>query len=203
MKRSASLFRAVLLLALPAAAEATAVTVSVADDAGQPLADAVVWVMVQGTRAVAAPGTGAQIQQRGRRFDPSVTVVQTGTAVTFPNFDTVRHHVYSFSPIQKFELKLYSGTPSAPVVFDRPGVATLGCNIHDRMQAWVVVVDTPHFARTDAAGVANLELPAGAHRLRAWHPMRGESGAPVEQALSVGPNPSRVAVTLPQETVPR
>ena len=42
-----------------------------------------------------------------------------------------------------FELKLYAGVPAAPIVFDKPGIVTLGCNIHDQMVAWVVVVDTP------------------------------------------------------------
>ena len=63
--------------------------------------------------------------------------------MSFPNFDTVRHHVYSFSPAKTFELKLYAGVPNTPVVFDKPGIAVLGCNIHDNMAAWVVVADTP------------------------------------------------------------
>ena len=42
-----------------------------------------------------------------------VTVVPTGTAVHFPNRDTVRHHLYSFSPVKTFEIKLYVGTPAA------------------------------------------------------------------------------------------
>jgi hypothetical protein len=95
--------------------------------------------------------------------------VQTGTAVSFPNFDVVRHHVYSFSPIKVIDLKLYTGTPTEPIVFDKPGVAALGCNIHDQMSAHIVVVDTPVFAITDAAGVARFDLPAGEHRLKAWH----------------------------------
>ena len=89
------------------------------------------------------PLGGVQIAQAKRQFSPRVTVVTVGTPVTFPNFDTVRHHVYSFSPVKTFELKLYAGVPNAPVVFDKPGIAVLGCNIHDQMAAWVVVVDTP------------------------------------------------------------
>jgi plastocyanin len=96
------------------AAGAAALSVSVTDRAGAPLADAVVYVMVRGAKALAEPGTTAQIGQRERQFTPRITVIQTGTSVTFPNFDTVRHHVYSFSPIQKFELKLYAGTPTVP-----------------------------------------------------------------------------------------
>ncbi len=166
---------------------------------GKPLASAVVAVIVKGTRAAATPGTTVQIAQRERQFQPQLSVFQTGTAVQFPNFDTVRHHVYSFSPIQKFELKLYAGTPAVPVMFDKPGIATLGCNIHDRMLAWVVVVDTPYFAKTDAAGVALIDLPAGDHRLRAWHPGLTEFGAWVEQAVHVGAGADRAALVVPVE----
>jgi hypothetical protein len=107
--------------------------------------------------------------QRDRQFAPQLLVVQTGTAVSFPNFDTVRHHVYSFSPIKVIDIKLYSGTPAEPIVFDKPGVAALGCNIHDRMSAHIVVVDTPTFARTDAKGQASFDLPPGEHVAKAWH----------------------------------
>jgi plastocyanin len=142
---------------------------TVLDGDGKPLADAVVAVLPRGARSTAVPGAQAELAQRNRSFDPSLLVVQAGTAVNFPNFDTVRHHVYSFSPAKTFELKLYSGTPAQPVVFDKPGVAVLGCNIHDRMAAWVVVVDTPLHAKTDTAGRAELDLPDGEHRVQLWH----------------------------------
>lgn len=159
------------LLALAAgSSQALPWTVQVRNAAGQPLADAVVAVELRGRPAKAVAGTRAEVAQRERQFQPAVLVVQTGTAVHFPNFDTVRHHVYSFSPIKPFDIKLYSGTPAEPVVFDKPGVAALGCNIHDQMSAYIVVVDTPLFARTDAAGLARFDLPAGEHQIKAWHP---------------------------------
>ena len=179
-------------------AHAAAVMVAVVDADGKPVAQAVVSVLVKGARAHAAPGTTAQIAQKERQFQPQLTVIQTGTSVWFPNFDTVRHHVYSFSPIQRFELRLYAATPAAPVVFDKPGVALLGCNIHDRMQAAVVVVDTPYFAVTDAAGVARLDLPAGEHRVRAWHEGLGESGAPVERPLAMASGAAQLTIALPR-----
>lgn len=169
-----------LLVLLPCGA-ALAATVAVTDAAGRPIRDAVVSVV--GEAAAAAPEATAAIQQVGRRFDPIVTVVRIGTAVAFPNNDTVRHHVYSFSPAKRFEIKLYVGTPAQPIVFDKPGIVTLGCNIHDRMLAWVVVVDSPHFAKTDAAGVAVLNVPPGRHRLRVWHPGLGEEAPPFEASL--------------------
>ncbi len=159
------------ILALAAgSSQALPWTVQARNAAGQPLADAVVAVELRGRPAKAAAGTLAEVAQRERQFQPAILVVQTGTAVHFPNFDTVRHHVYSFSPIKPFDIKLYSGTPAEPVVFDKPGIAALGCNIHDQMSAYIVVVDTPLFARTDAAGLARFDLPAGEHQIKAWHP---------------------------------
>ena len=137
------------LLAAAPLAHALPWVVQVRGGSGEPLADAVVAVELRGQPSRAAAGTRADMAQRERQFQPYVLVVQTGTAVNFPNFDTVRHHVYSFSPVKTFDLKLYSGTPAEPVLFDKPGVATLGCNIHDRMSAHIVVVDTPLFAKTE------------------------------------------------------
>lgn len=183
------------LLLTSLGAAASPVNVTVTDSAGKPLADAAVYVIVKGQPAATTSAT-AEIGQRERQFQPLVTVIQTGTSVSFPNFDTVRHHVYSFSPIRTFELKLYAGTPAKPVVFDKPGTATLGCNVHDRMNAWVHVVDTPHFGKTDARGEATLDVPAGQHVLRAWHFSQGETGAPAEAALSVGAGGARAALRL-------
>ncbi|HLO93793.1 MAG TPA: methylamine utilization protein [Burkholderiaceae bacterium] len=155
---------------LPAWAGAVPWQFQLRNPEGQPLADAVVAVEIKGP---ARSNSGrAEMAQRDRQFQPHVLVVQTGTAVAFPNFDTVRHHVYSFSPIKPFDIKLYSGTPAEPIVFDKPGVAALGCNIHDRMGAFIVVVDTPVFGKTNVQGELSLDLPPGEHTLRLWHPSR-------------------------------
>jgi plastocyanin len=158
-------------VALTTVAHAVPWTVQVRDASGRPLADAAIAVEVNGQPTQAPPQTMAQMAQRQRQFQPYVLVVQTGTAVSFPNFDTVRHHVYSFSATKTFDIKLYAGTPARPEVFDKPGVATLGCNIHDRMSAHIVVVDTPRFAKSDGAGTAHMDLPPGQHRLLYWHPL--------------------------------
>jgi plastocyanin len=170
------------LLALTcSAALAVPVTVQLRGPNGQPLAGAAVAVEVKG-RTGKTSTAKAEMGQRDRQFSPQLLVVQTGTAVNFPNFDTVRHHVYSFSPIKVIDIKLYSGTPAEPVVFDKPGVAALGCNIHDRMSAHIVVVDTPTFARTDDKGQASFDLPAGEHAVKAWH--AGQK-SPTLQALKL------------------
>jgi plastocyanin len=112
----------------------------------------------------------ASIDQINKRFVPRVSVVRTGTQVTFPNSDRIRHQVYSFSKPKQFTLKLYAGSPKTPITFDQPGLVVLGCNIHDNMVAFVGVVDSPYFSKTTSAGTATLTLPAGRYRLRAWHP---------------------------------
>lgn len=118
----------------------------------------------------AGPKT-AEIGQENKTFIPLVSVVQTGTAISFPNRDTVRHHVYSFSPAKTFELKLYAGTPAKPVTFNEPGLVVLGCNIHDHMVAYVMVANTPWQAVTDAQGRAEFkDVPAGEYDLQYWHP---------------------------------
>lgn len=162
---------------------ATSVSVQVNDTAGKPLVDAVVFVDPDGGDAprLARP---AEISQRGLKFLPLVSVIQTGTRVSFPNNDKVRHHIYSFSPAKKFDQKLYSGVAATPQVFDKAGTVVLGCNIHDRMVAYVKVVDSPYFAKTDAAGVARIDLPAGGkYTVSAWH--YNMTGATAEQTLAL------------------
>jgi plastocyanin len=171
---------------LACGAAAGTVQVTVQDTAGKPLADAVVFLESREARAQAKPVAGAEIAQRAKRFEPAVTVVTVGSSVTFPNQDTVRHQVYSFSPVKTFELKLYIGTPASPVVFDKPGIAVLGCNIHDQMAAWVVIVETPYFGRSAAGGQVSLaHVPAGSYRLRVWHPGLAVGAPAADQAFTV------------------
>lgn len=182
--------RLVALLALLASvalpAHAAAVDVQVTDTAGKPLTGAAVFLESKEARAASKPLAGVDVVQANRQFQPLVTVVTVGTPVSFPNRDTVRHHVYSFSPVKKFEIKLYVGTPTAPVVFDAPGIAALGCNIHDTMAAWVVVVDTPYHGLSGADGKLSLPaVPAGSYRLRAWHPGLPPGAPALDQALQV------------------
>jgi plastocyanin len=180
---------AALALTLIACAPAFAGTLSinVSDANGQPLIDAVALLEPVVGKAVVRPGPDAEISQAKRRFSPRVTVITTGTRANFPNFDTVRHQVYSFSAIKTFELKLYAGVPGAPVTFDKPGIAVLGCNIHDSMAAWVVVADTPWYGRSAAGGQLRIEgLPPGSYKLRMWHPMMADKVEAPPATITIG-----------------
>lgn len=174
----------VFLSAAWAHAGATGVLVQVNDSGGKPLADAVVSVEPESSDAMPRHLKPSVIEQKGLKFLPLVSVIQTGSSVSFPNNDRVRHHIYSFSPAKKFDQKLYSGVAAATQVFDKAGTVVLGCNIHDRMIAYVKVVDTPFFVKTDAAGVARIELPAaGKYKVTAWHYQM--AGAELGQSAAV------------------
>ncbi|MFY1664711.1 methylamine utilization protein [Pseudomonas sp. Pseu.R1] len=165
---------------LGSAASAASLTAEFVDAQGKPLSDAV--LTLQGPAAKPDPAPKADMDQRDQRFAPHVLAVRTGTQVKFPNSDDIRHQVYSFSPAKRFELRLYGGTPSDPVLFDKPGVVVLGCNIHDWMLGYIYVTDDPWFGVSSANGTLRLDqMPAGHYKATLWHPQ-----APDMQPVSGG-----------------
>jgi plastocyanin len=145
-------------------------TVRILDKAGKPVPNAVVYHEVDHP-SPANPAVTAVVEQRGRAFVPDLTVIQTGTVVEFPNLDDVSHHVYSFARPNAFELPLYKREVTPTVRFDHPGVIILGCNIHDSMLGYIVVVDTPVFGITDEDGIAELTgAPPEADEYYVWSP---------------------------------
>lgn len=179
------------------AATAAPVNASLQNQGGKPLGDAVLTLHAASGRTPTPAPSKAEIEQVGKSFRPYLTVIPVGSAVQFPNRDSVRHHVYSFSPAKTFELKLYAGTPATPVVFDKPGAVALGCNIHDQMTAWVFVTDTPWHARSGEDGKALTDVPPGNYVARVWHPDLPPSAKPVEQAVTVGAGGATLTLKLP------
>ena len=184
------LARLAFLAALSCAAslaDAANVSVAFTDTAGRALTDAVVMLEPVGAPLSVKPMQNAQIAQHELQFNPQVTVVTVGTPVTFPNQDTVKHHVYSYSAAKTFQIKLYAGVPHTPIVFDKAGIAVLGCNIHDSMIAWVVVTDTPLWARSAASGQARVaDVPPGSYQMRVWHSSLNDAAPPQVVPLTVG-----------------
>ncbi|MEO8045309.1 MAG: methylamine utilization protein [Spartobacteria bacterium] len=172
---------------LVATASAGDLAVAVKDQNGKPVEDAVVYALPVSGQAPARKGRG-EVVQRNKQFVPYVSAVQAGSLVRFPNKDPVKHHVYSFSPAKKFELPLYAGTPAEPILFDQAGLVTLGCNIHDWMIAYILVVPTPWFAVTDANGEAQLRgLPAEACDVEVWQPrLKNSSDLPRQRVAGKG-----------------
>jgi len=197
-------------LAITACAQAQrTLDVQVTSTSGQPLQYAAVLVGWAGASAPTAPLIPPVMNQHNMQFEPHMLVVPVGSAVVFPNQDQTRHHVYSFSRAKTFDIKLYIGRPERPIVFDTPGVVTLGCNIHDRMQAYIVVSDEPRWAITDALGRARINgLPDTALNLTLWQPWMTSEQTRVHQAVADGQTSVDVQLdvtpppTLPTSTGP-
>lgn len=170
-------------------AQPAELTTVVIDRDGQAVEEVVVYVL--GAEGNASDPTADVVEplvmdQRFEQFEPHILVAQTGSAVSFPNGDTVAHHVYSFSEPKRFELPLYQGSPHPPVTFDRPGIIDVGCNIHDHMEAHIVVVDTPYFAATGANGRAVIsELPNGNFTVQVYSPRLRAADHPAPRQITV------------------
>jgi hypothetical protein len=143
-----------------------------------------------------------RIDQVNKEFVPLVTVVRTNTEINFPNSDNFRHSIYSFSQPKIFTTKLYSGKQAPPVLFNKPGLVVLGCNIHDMMAAWVVVVDTPYFTKTAASGTGLLKgLEPGDYRVSVWYP--GPQFQPSTSQVHVGADGrTQIAVAVDSSASP-
>lgn len=138
------------------------------------------------------PAKTAVMDQKDLTFVPHVLVVPVGTTVEFPNSDPVSHNVFSISPAKRFNLGLYPKGAGRRVVFDKPGVVELLCNVHLEMSAYILVLKNPYFSRTGPDGTFRIEeVPAGEHVLRMWH----EAMPTQEQQVSV-PKEGTVNVTF-------
>lgn len=169
-----------LLLGLSLPSTSAADTVTVVDQDNQPVSNAVVAFLpipnepntsfdVTATTHLetakhASPanvqGDSEQVaimDQVDKQFLPRVIAIQKGQRVKFPNSDDIRHHVYSFSPTKPFEIKLYKGSNVDPVLFDKAGIGTLGCNIHDNMVGHVYVSDGEITSVSDSNGIASFD----------------------------------------------
>jgi plastocyanin len=190
-----------LVLALASAASplvAGPLSVRVVDSAGKPVRDAVVTLYPAGAAARPAHGAGRYaVSQKDLQFHSFLTVVPVGADVSFPNLDPTKHHVYSFSPAKRFELKLFAKDQSRTIHFDKPGVVALGCNIHDGMSAFIVVTDSAWTARTNAQGMAVFgDAPNAAGRVTVWHPYGRVPGGVVQQVVSPGQRLASFSVRL-------
>ncbi|HKU16249.1 MAG TPA: hypothetical protein VJQ52_17785 [Steroidobacteraceae bacterium] len=183
------------LAALIAASSVAARTVSgqVVGQDGKPIAQAVVFVE-EPAAAPAASAPTAVMDQFNKTFVPEMLPIVVGTQVRFPNRDQIRHHVYSFSRPKRFELPLYKGEDAPPVLFDKPGVVKIGCNIHDWMSAIILVLPNARFAVTKDDGTFSLDgLDPGAYTITAWHAQSRDKTEDVAQHVEI-------AATDPQLT---
>jgi plastocyanin len=133
------------------------------------------------------------MDQRNLTFVPHVLPVLVGCRVQFPNHDKVNHNVFSLSRAKKFNLGSYKPGESGEVVFDKPGVVELRCDVHAEMSAYILVLRNPYWALTDQEGRFRIpdrnyleehgmngitNLPPGKYFLKTWHEkLRGQKVA--------------------------
>ncbi|MBB4615956.1 methylamine utilization protein [Sphingomonas abaci] len=186
----------IAILSMAGVAQAAPVTVQVVGVDGRPLPGAVVTLTLPGTPAPAVRGP-YRVAQQNIAFDPKILIVPVGAQVSFPNLDRVRHHVYSFSPARKFDLKLYGRDDSRSITFDKPGPVALGCNIHDGMNGLVYVTATPFAAVADGEGrVSFAGAGAGRGTVTVWHPSIRKPGNTLSQPLAVSTAGATAVVRL-------
>ena len=190
------------LLALALAGAATPLVAAplaarVVDSSGRPVRDAVVTLYPSAGARMPRPGGHYVVSQQKLEFHPFLTIVPVGADVSFPNFDSTKHHVYSFSQAKRFELKLFARDQSRTVHFDKAGVVALGCNIHDQMSAFIVITDSAWTARTNAQGMAVFgDAPNVPARMTVWHPWLRAAGGVIQQAIGAGQRSASFSVKL-------
>jgi plastocyanin len=196
------------LLFFAACAEAAAANVSaeITDQTGRPVANAVVMLIPDSRADMPAASTRLEsdrvVDQHHETFIPLVTVIPRGGRIAFTNSDPTMHQVYSFSPVKQFEFVLAHQQKSPAVVFDKAGVAAIGCNIHDLMIAYAFVTDSPWTAITDANGKIDIgDVPAGGYTAQIWHPRQPPVGTRPTQKFTVGTAPVvlKSKLSLPPE----
>lgn len=129
------------------------------------------------------------IYQKNKAFTPYVTVAQKGQKLSFHNQDDITHHIYSVAGKNRFSFKIKAGKEKVSPRLAHTGEVAMGCNIHDWMSGYVLVVDTPYYSQTDHNGVAHLEVVAdGEYRLVIWHPQLATKNYQLEQIISLPNN---------------
>lgn len=177
---------AAFVAALAPSAAARTVSGQVLGQDGKPVANAVVFVQEPAALRPVATSSAAIMDQFNKTFVPEMLPIAVGTQVRFPNRDQIRHHVYSFSRPKRFELPLYKGEDAPPVLFDKPGVVKIGCNIHDWMSAVILVLPNDRFAVTKEDGTFSLPaLDAGAYTITAWHTQSRDKTEDVAQRVEI------------------
>jgi plastocyanin len=189
----------ILLVAVHAVPVAAApLSVRVVDARGRPVGDAVVTLRPIGVAPRAPVPTGSySVSQKDLQFHPFVLIVPVGANVAFPNRDATKHHVYSFSPAKRFELKLFARDQSRSIRFDKPGVVALGCNIHDGMTAFIIVTDSAWTARTNGQGIVQFNTaPNAPAQLNVWHPYLRAPGNSLVRRIAAGQRDTSFVLNL-------
>lgn len=159
--------------------------IKVIDQNGNPVSEAV--ISLPGTEVSVSEQT-LVMDQVNKQFSPQVLLIQQGQSVHFPNSDNIRHHVYSFSSPKPFEIKLYSGSSSQPVKFDKSGLVVLGCNIHDNMVGYIYIADNEQAHISNHNGLVTFEQDLLPEQVNIWHAKLSTSSSERKQFKLINKN---------------
>jgi plastocyanin len=182
-------------------AQSKPISVSVLSELNLEVVNVVVYLTPKNSKQSNTPNKIAIMDQVNTQFLPHILAIQKDTQVRFPNSDSIKHHVYSFSSAKTFELQLYKELHADPLLFSTLGSVELGCNIHDWMLGYIFVVDTPYFGKTDINGMLTLDLPDGEYQLDVWHPRIQDKFGSLSRQLTL-PIESEIKIILGSPLLP-
>lgn len=158
-------------------------------------------VYIEPLAGQAVPQTQAEISigQRDKSFTPYISVIQRQQQVSFVNHDDITHHIYSVDSDNKFDFKIKAGMANAEQQFEKSAEIAMGCNIHDWMSGYLLVLETPYFAKTDSSGIAKVSLAeTGQYKVVVWHPQLSSKNNRMEQE-AVFENNAKLKLKLQHE----
>jgi plastocyanin len=189
----------VILLLAVFSSNAAEIEVTVLDRNGGPVSDVAVYIQSDHGSTLPTPTDTAVMGQIDARFEPHLLVVQTGTLVEFPNRDVIAHHVYSFSKPNNFVLPMFKGTLKPRISFDHEGVVSLGCDLHDHMLAYILVVDSHAYDKTGFDGKARLTTDnTDGLTVSIWSPRLNLNEENLSQSIKAGRS-ARITFSLTEE----
>lgn len=193
----------ILLAALPGFVQAAPLQINVTDIAGKPVGNVVVYLQNHVTAAMPQTHHNHDIAQQDKKFAPYVSVVRQHEQVAFINHDDITHHLYSFNGPARFDFRLKAAESKSVGDFTEPGIIAMGCNIHDWMSGYVMVVATPFYTVTNTEGLALFtDVPAGEYHLVVWHPQMAEDELTDLSVVVPGMGTTNVRLTKPLAPIP-
>lgn len=185
-------------------ATANEFTVTVVDSDQQPVSDIVVYLTPSSGVEKLAPNTEPLIiDQKDKKFSPYITVLQKGQALNFVNKDDITHHIYSVSGENRFEFKIKEGETKTTHELMSTEEVAMGCNIHDWMSGYALVVETPVFGKTDEQGKLTVTLPVkDSYHVTVWHPQLDVEANRVSTLLELTADNMSHVIKLPKKLLP-
>lgn len=178
--------------------------VKVIDIRDQDVNDIVLYVRpIDGIKHLPLNTNALFINQKDKKFSPYITVLQKGQAIKFVNQDDITHHIYSVSGENRFEFKIKSSVEqmTAPMLVAEE--IAMGCNIHDWMSGYTLVVDTPYYGKTNGSGQLSFTLPyAGEYLITAWHPQLDVENNRISQLVTIDNSIHNMKISLPKKLLP-